>query len=71
MLALKPTFKIDEITTTLSGDGTLAVTRMKGSMQGTDANGKRLDNNFSTLEVVRRQKDGTWRFVIDDPYGGK
>jgi uncharacterized protein (TIGR02246 family) len=21
------------------------------------------------LELVRRQPDGTWRFVIDDPYG--
>ena len=22
------------------------------------------------VEVVRRHSDGTWRFVIDDPYGG-
>ena len=22
------------------------------------------------VEVMRRQPDGTWRFVIDDPYGG-
>jgi hypothetical protein len=21
-------------------------------------------------EIVRRQPDGSWRFVIDDPYGG-
>jgi uncharacterized protein (TIGR02246 family) len=22
------------------------------------------------VEVIRRQADGTWRFAIDDPYGG-
>jgi ketosteroid isomerase-like protein len=23
------------------------------------------------VEVVRQQADGTWRFIIDDPYGGE
>ena len=24
----------------------------------------------NTVEVVGKQPDGTWRFIIDDPYGG-
>src|SRR5262245_55525736 len=30
-------------------------------------NGKKVDVAGHASEVVRRQKDGTWRFVIDDP----
>lgn len=31
--------------------------------------GMRVDRSGKALELVRRQPDGTWRFVIDDPYG--
>ena len=28
-----------------------------------------LERSGRALELVRRQADGSWRFVIDDPYG--
>jgi uncharacterized protein (TIGR02246 family) len=28
-----------------------------------------IERTGRALELVRRQADGTWRFVIDDPYG--
>jgi uncharacterized protein (TIGR02246 family) len=28
-----------------------------------------IERSGKALELVRRQADGTWRFVIDDPYG--
>jgi ketosteroid isomerase-like protein len=28
-----------------------------------------VERSGRALELVRRQADGTWRFVIDDPYG--
>lgn len=69
MIALKPTFTIDFIKATVSGDGTLATNRMRASFIGTGADGKPVQNRIHTLEVVRRQPDGSWRYIIDDPFG--
>jgi ketosteroid isomerase-like protein len=69
LIALKPKFTIDFIKTTINGNGTLATNRMKASMSGTNAEGKKIDGDIYTLEVVRKQEDGSWRYVIDDPYG--
>jgi ketosteroid isomerase-like protein len=30
--------------------------------------GSAVDLGGNTTEVVRRQADGTWRYVIDDPF---
>jgi ketosteroid isomerase-like protein len=35
---------------------------------GTGPNGKPIRLSGRANEVARRQRDGTWRFVIDDPY---
>ena len=35
----------------------------------TDPDGVRVAIAGQSVEVVRRQPDGTWRFVLDDPYG--
>ena len=37
-------------------------------ISGTGPDGNALDLGGRTSEVVRRQPDGTWRYVIDDPY---
>ncbi len=69
LIALKPTFTIDFITATVSADGQLATNRMKAELAWTDKEGKEKRGSVDTLEVLRRQADGSWRYVIDDPYG--
>ena len=69
LIALKPTFYIEEIVTTVNGDQTLATTRMKASLKGTKPDGAPVSGAIRSLEVLRKQQDGSWRYVIDDPFG--
>ena len=39
------------------------------SLKGTGLDGKPQERTGQTSDVVRRQADGTWRFVIDNPLG--
>ncbi|HTY56520.1 MAG TPA: SgcJ/EcaC family oxidoreductase [Candidatus Binataceae bacterium] len=69
-LAIKPRFTI-KVDGVQSGDGTLALTQATWSVSGTDADGKPVTMGSRSAEVVRRQSDGTWKFVIDNPHGGE
>jgi uncharacterized protein (TIGR02246 family) len=70
-ISLKTKTTIHKIETTISGDGSIATTRMKCTSTFLDSkSGDQVRLQTSTLEVVRKQSDGTWRFVIDDPFGG-
>ena len=42
---------------------------MKATLEGTRPDGRPVKSTLHTLEVVRRQPDGSWRYVIDDPFG--
>jgi len=35
----------------------------------TDPDGARVEAAGQSVEVVRRQPDGSWRFAVDDPFG--
>lgn len=61
--------KIDAVSVITSPDGTVAVTRTKGSSAVPGPGGEPVTMPFHSVEVVRKQPDGTWRFVIDDPIG--
>ena len=37
---------------------------------GTDSDGDPVDLHGITSEVLRRQTDGSWKYVIDHPFGG-
>jgi ketosteroid isomerase-like protein len=37
---------------------------------GTDADGNAVDLRGITSEVLRRQGDGSWKYVVDHPFGG-
>ena len=70
-IAMKTKFTIHDIKTVMTGDGTVATTRMKITSIDVDPKtGKEVRNLINTLEVVRKQPDGTWRSIIDDPFGG-
>ncbi len=39
------------------------------SFDGTGPDGEPVHLEASNADVLRRQEDGTWRFVIDNPWG--
>lgn len=49
--------------------GALAVTSAKWQLSMTGPDGKPANMTGESVEVVRRQADGTWRAVIDLPFG--
>ncbi|WP_293779054.1 DUF4440 domain-containing protein [uncultured Oxalicibacterium sp.] len=69
LIALKPAFAIEFITATISADGQLATNRMKATLSWKTESGEEKQASVDTLEVLRKQEDGSWRYVIDDPYG--
>ncbi len=55
-----------KVTTVLrSGDVAVLYNDWTGSMAGPD--GERVEIRGKAIEVVRRQADGSWLFVVDDP----
>jgi uncharacterized protein (TIGR02246 family) len=65
--ARKASYVIQDIATVLSYDGSIAVTRMRMSVSWTGRDGKQNTIQTRTMEIMRKQPDGTWRFVIDSP----
>ena len=65
--ARKAAYVIQDIVTVLSGDGNIAITRMRVSMSWTGRDGKENSVQTRTMELLRKQPDGTWRFIIDSP----
>lgn len=67
-LALKPEFTM-EVKAVQNGDENIALLRGKWNLSGTGPDGKPMTMSGNSTEVVRRQPDGTWRFIIDNPRG--
>ena len=66
LLQLEPTFELHVARALQCGDVALLLSpwRMTGS-----AGGNPIEVRGTTTDLVRRQNDGTWRFVIDNPTG--
>ncbi|MFB4318140.1 YybH family protein [Actinomadura sp. 21ATH] len=47
--------------------GEIALLACDWRLRGTGDDGKRVDRNGTAVEVARRQADGTWRYLIDEP----
>ncbi len=67
LIALRPRGTLEKLTVISAGDVALLVSRW--SLSGTGADGQPVALSGQTADVVRRQGDGTWRFVIDNPWG--
>ena len=68
LFAVSPRFADSGHQVFVSGD--LAVHIAPWTMTGTAPNGEKLTDTGLSVAVLRRQGDGEWRIVIDNPYGG-
>jgi uncharacterized protein (TIGR02246 family) len=66
-LALKPRIALSP--RVLGNAGDIALISSKWTLKGTAPDGAAVDLSGESAEVVRRQADGTWKFVIDSPWG--
>jgi uncharacterized protein (TIGR02246 family) len=66
-VAAKPKMSATARTLAHSGDVALVSTEWQLEVDGPD--GKRANMSGRSVEVVRRQADGSFRFVIDFPFG--
>ena len=46
----------------------IAVLYNDWNLSANGRDGKRIERAGKAIEIVRRQADGTWLFVFDDPY---
>ena len=67
LLSQKPTMKGRTVSVSQVGD--LALLRSEWALTGTDQTGARVDLSGESAELVRRQPDGTWLYVVDLPMG--
>ena len=68
MLAAKPRLTCNVRKVVRAGED-LALLYNDWSLSSAGPDGKTVERTGKALELVRRQADGTWRYVMDDPYG--
>jgi len=66
-IALKPTLTMEAREVVQTGD--LALYLSRWNLRGTGPDGKEVRMNGSSTDVLRRQSDGRWLIVIDNPWG--
>jgi ketosteroid isomerase-like protein len=49
--------------------GDLALTSLDWSLRGSGPNGQPMEMQGTSMEVIRRQSDGRWLYIIGHPYG--
>ena len=66
-LSLKPTISLSP--RVLANTGEIAMVSSKWKLKGTAPDGSAVDLAGDSVEILRRQADGTWKFIIDSPWG--
>lgn len=69
MAAVNPIFEYAGHEVIVNGD--VAVHIAPWSMTGKTPDGQELAQDGLSIAVLRRQPDGSWRMVIDNPHGGR
>lgn len=66
-LAARPSVRFEHTTVIQSGDTALGMTRW--TLDGSAPDGSPINMTATTSDVFRRDSDGRWRYVIDNPWG--
>jgi uncharacterized protein (TIGR02246 family) len=66
-LSLKPSMALE--TKVLAETAGIALLTSRWRLTGTRPDGAAVELTGTSAEVVRQQPDGSWRFVVDTPYG--
>lgn len=66
-MAMGAVFKLDTPNVVQAEDVALVMT--KWAMKATGPDGKPMETTGVTSDVLRRGRDGAWRFVVDNPWG--
>jgi ketosteroid isomerase-like protein len=66
-VAAKPHITLTPRVVAQTGD--LALVSAEWQLNLTGADGKPAATSGKSVEVVRRQRDGTWLFAMDEPFG--
>jgi ketosteroid isomerase-like protein len=53
----------------LGNAGDIALLSSRWVLKGTAPDGSAVDLSGESAEVVRRQADGSWKFIVDSPWG--
>lgn len=67
IIALRPRIRMNVVKTVHIGDS-LAALYNDWTMSATSPDGDLIEIAGKALEIVRRQSDGTWMFLLDDPF---
>jgi uncharacterized protein (TIGR02246 family) len=67
-LGMKPTMNVESETVVQADD--VAIVYTKWSLSGTGADGGAVNMSGQATDVMRRQPNGMWLCVIDNPFGG-
>ena len=65
--ALKPNLTNVKTETILAGD--IGTNHTKWKLTGTGPDGEPVSMEGVAIDIIRRQPDGTWKMVIDNPWG--
>jgi uncharacterized protein (TIGR02246 family) len=68
LVAMRPKLRLDVVKVVAAGAGDLAIVYDDWAMSATDPDGNPRERAGKAIEVMRRQADGSWKLVIDDPY---
>ena len=67
LIAMRARMTAEIVKVVAAGDD-LAMVYNDWHMSAKRSSGEPVEAGGKALEVVRRQPDGTWRFILDDPY---